>query len=43
MPEGGGEVVKELLQVGVVLLVPLIGVKRLGSSGSTARLNERRN
>jgi hypothetical protein len=43
MPEGGGEVVEELLQVGVVLLVPLIRVKRLGSGGSTARLNGRRN
>jgi hypothetical protein len=37
MPEGGGEVIEELLQVGVVLLVPLVGVKRPFTGGSTAR------
>jgi hypothetical protein len=37
MPEGGREVVEELLQVGVVLLVPLVGVKRFCTGGSTAR------
>jgi hypothetical protein len=42
MPEGGGEVVEEPLQVGVVLLVPLVGVKRPCTSGSTARPNGRR-
>jgi hypothetical protein len=42
MPEGGGEVVEELLWVGVVLLVLLVGVKRPCTSGSTARLNGRR-
>jgi hypothetical protein len=36
MPEGGREVVKELLQVGVVLLVPLVGVKRPCTGRSTA-------
>jgi hypothetical protein len=34
MPEGGGEVVEELLQIGVVLLVPLAGVERLCVSRS---------
>jgi hypothetical protein len=33
--EGGGEVVEELLHVGVVLMVPLAGMERLGSGGST--------
>jgi hypothetical protein len=41
MPEGGGEVVKEPLQFGVVMLVPLVGVKRPYTSGSTARPNGR--
>jgi hypothetical protein len=41
--EGGGEVARELLQVGVVLLVPLVAVKRLYNSGATARLSGRRN
>jgi hypothetical protein len=40
MPEVGGEVVEELLQVGVVLLVPLVGVKGSCTSESTARPNE---
>jgi hypothetical protein len=35
--EGGGKVVEELLQVGVVLLVPLAWVKRLCNSKATAR------
>jgi hypothetical protein len=35
MPEGDGEVVEELLQIGVVLLVPLAGVGRLCVGGST--------
>jgi hypothetical protein len=33
--EDGGEVVEELLHVGVVLLVPLTGMKRLCTGGST--------
>jgi hypothetical protein len=37
MPKGGGEVVEELLQVGVVLLVPMAGVRGLGNGGATAR------
>jgi hypothetical protein len=32
---GGGEVVEELLHVGVVLLVPLAGMERLCTGGST--------
>jgi hypothetical protein len=43
VPEGGGKVVEELLQVGVVLLVPLVGVKMPCTSGSTVRPNGRRN
>jgi hypothetical protein len=39
VPEGGGEVARELLRVGVVLLVPLAGVKRLCNGGPTARLS----
>jgi hypothetical protein len=39
MLEGGGEVVKELLQVGVVLLVLLVGVRGLCNGGATARLS----
>jgi hypothetical protein len=35
MPEGGGEVVEELLQIGVVLLVPLAGMGWLCVGGST--------
>jgi hypothetical protein len=35
--EGGGGVARELLRVGVVLLVPLAGVKRLCNGGATAR------
>jgi hypothetical protein len=42
MLEGGREVVKELLRVGVVLLVLLVGVKRPCTGGSTARPNGRR-
>jgi hypothetical protein len=42
MQEGGGEVVEELLWVGVVLLVLLVGVKRPYTGGSTARPNGRR-
>jgi hypothetical protein len=41
MPEVGGEVVEELLQVGVVLLVPLVGVKGPYTGESTARPNGR--
>jgi hypothetical protein len=41
MPEVGGEVVEELLQVGVVLLVPLVGVKGPRTGESTARPNGR--
>jgi hypothetical protein len=41
MPEVGGEVVEELLQVGVVLLVPLVGVKEPYTGESTARPNGR--
>jgi hypothetical protein len=37
VPEGGGEVARELLRVGVVLVVPLAGVKRLCNGGATAR------
>jgi hypothetical protein len=33
--EGGGEVVEELLHVGVVLLVPLAGMEQLCTGGST--------
>jgi hypothetical protein len=33
--EGGGEVVEELLHVGVLLLVPLMGMERLCTGGST--------
>jgi hypothetical protein len=33
--EGGGEVVEKLLHVGVVLLVPLVGVERPCTGGST--------
>jgi hypothetical protein len=33
--EGGGEVVEELLHAGVVLLVPLAGMERLWTGGST--------
>jgi hypothetical protein len=36
VPEGSGEVARELLQVGVVLLVPLAGVKRLCNGGAMA-------
>jgi hypothetical protein len=43
VPEGGGEVAGELLKVGVVLLVLLVGVKRLCNSGATVRPNGRRN
>jgi hypothetical protein len=35
MLKGGGKVVEELLQIGVVLLVPLARVRRLCFSGST--------
>jgi hypothetical protein len=41
MPEVGGEVVEELVQVGVVLLVPLVGVKGPCTGESTARPNRR--
>jgi hypothetical protein len=41
MPEVGGEVVEELLQVGVVLLVLLVGVKGPCTGESTARPNGR--
>jgi hypothetical protein len=37
------EVVEELLQVGVVLLVPLAGVKRLYNGGATARPSGQQN
>jgi hypothetical protein len=43
MPEGGGEVVEELLRVGVVLLVLVAGVRGLCNCGATARPNGRRN
>jgi hypothetical protein len=43
MPKGGREVVEDLLQVGAVLLVLLVGVKRLCNSGATVRLNGQRN
>jgi hypothetical protein len=33
MPEGGGEVVEELLQIGMVPLVPLAGVDGYVSAG----------
>jgi hypothetical protein len=35
LPEGGGEVARETLRVGVVLLVPLAGMKWLCIGGST--------
>jgi hypothetical protein len=35
--EGGGGVARELLRVGVVLLVPLAGVNWLCNGGATAR------
>jgi hypothetical protein len=35
MSEGGGGVVEELLYIGVVLLVPLAGMNRLCTDGST--------
>jgi hypothetical protein len=41
--EDGGKVVEELLQVGVVLLVPLAGVERLCDGRVTARPSGRRN
>jgi hypothetical protein len=37
MPESGGEVVEELLQVGVVLLVPLVEAEGLCGDVSTVR------
>jgi hypothetical protein len=37
--EGSKEAARKLLQVDVVLLVPLTGVKRLRIGGSTARLS----
>jgi hypothetical protein len=37
VPEGGGEVARELLRVGVELPVPLAGVKRLCNGRATAR------
>jgi hypothetical protein len=43
VPKGGGEVARELLQVGVLLLVPLAGVKRLCNCGVAARPSVRRN
>jgi hypothetical protein len=42
-PEEGGEVVEELLRVGVVLLVLVARVRGLCNSGATARLNGQRN
>jgi hypothetical protein len=35
MLEGGGEVVEELLRVGVVLLMPLAEMERSWTGGST--------
>jgi hypothetical protein len=43
MPEGGGEGVEELLRVGVVLLVPMAGVRELCNGGATTRPDGRRN
>jgi hypothetical protein len=37
VPEGDEEAARKLLQVDVVLLVPLAGMKRLCIGGSTAR------
>jgi hypothetical protein len=43
MPEGDGEVVEELLWVGVVLLVLVAKVRGLCNCGATARPNGRWN